>query len=116
MISFVSWVRKHVGNSAAEDPSDDAEHDRPQDRHVYVHDVFRYNPRDQPNKKIPDQVKHTFPSIICQGGLALQAESHTIFQGLSSLGQFSSGFSRLSFHQHLRLPGRNRWSVGPTSL
>jgi hypothetical protein len=26
-----------------------------------VHYVFRDNARDQPNKYIPDQVKHTFP-------------------------------------------------------
>ncbi len=32
MISFVSRARKHMGNGAAEDRSDDAEQDRPEDR------------------------------------------------------------------------------------
>ncbi len=30
-------VRKHVGNRAADDRSDDAEHDCPEIRHVHVH-------------------------------------------------------------------------------
>jgi hypothetical protein len=46
MISFVSRAQKNVGNGAAEDRSDDAEHDRPEDRHVNVHYRFRDNPRD----------------------------------------------------------------------
>src|SRR5205809_8055966 len=29
--------RKHMGNRAADDRSDDAEHDCPENRHVYVH-------------------------------------------------------------------------------
>ena len=32
MISFVFRARKHVSNGAAEDRSDDAEHDRPERR------------------------------------------------------------------------------------
>jgi len=48
------WVRKHVGNGAADDRSDDAEHDCPENRHVHVHNRFRDNPCDQPNKNIPD--------------------------------------------------------------
>ena len=32
MITFVSRARKHVGNSAADDRTDDAEHDRPEHR------------------------------------------------------------------------------------
>ena len=31
------WGRKHVGNRAADDRSDDAEHDCPENRHVHVH-------------------------------------------------------------------------------
>ena len=31
-------ARKHVGNGAADDRSDDAEHDCPENRHVHVHD------------------------------------------------------------------------------
>jgi len=46
--------RKHVGNGAADDPSDDAEHDCPENRHMHVHHRFRNNPRDQPNKNVPD--------------------------------------------------------------
>ena len=46
MISFVCRARKHVGNGAADDRSDDAEHDRPEDRHMHVHHRFRDNPRD----------------------------------------------------------------------
>ena len=37
MKSFVCRVRKHVGNRAADDRPDDAEHDCPENRHVYVH-------------------------------------------------------------------------------
>ena len=54
MISFVCRARKHVGNAAADDRSDDAEHNRPEDRYVHVHHRFRDNPRDQPNENIPD--------------------------------------------------------------
>jgi hypothetical protein len=32
MISFISRAGKYVGNAAADDRSDDAEHDRPKDR------------------------------------------------------------------------------------
>jgi uncharacterized cupredoxin-like copper-binding protein len=34
MIAFVFGAQKHVGNAAAEDRSDDAEHDRPEDRYA----------------------------------------------------------------------------------
>src|SRR5579863_5013165 len=37
MVSFVCRTRKHVGNGAAQDRSDDAEHDRPEDCHVHLH-------------------------------------------------------------------------------
>ena len=33
MISFDCRARKHVGNAAADDRSEDAEHDRPEDRY-----------------------------------------------------------------------------------
>ena len=46
MISFVCRARKHVGNAAADDRSDDAEHDRPEDPYVHLHHRFRNNPRD----------------------------------------------------------------------
>src|ERR1700693_3210104 len=65
MISLGCRAGKNVGNAAADDPSDDAEHDRPENRYVHVHDVFRDNPRDQPNKNVPEQVKHIFSSIVC---------------------------------------------------
>ena len=45
VISFICRAQKHVGNSAPDDRSDDAEHDRPEDRYVYVHHRFRDNPR-----------------------------------------------------------------------
>ena len=46
MILFVCRARKHVGNSTPKDRSDDAEHDRPEDRYVHVHHRFRDNSRD----------------------------------------------------------------------
>ena len=54
MISSGYRARKHVGNGTADDRSDDAEHDCPENRHVHVHHRFRDNPRDQPNKNVPD--------------------------------------------------------------
>ena len=54
MISFVCRAREHVGNAAAYDRSDDAKHDRPEDRYVHVHHRFRDNTRDQSNEDIPD--------------------------------------------------------------
>ena len=54
MISFVCRARKHVGNAPADDRSEDAEHDRPEDRYVHVHHRFRDNSRDQSNENIPD--------------------------------------------------------------
>ena len=38
MKSFVCGAREHVSNAAPDDRSDDAEYDRPKDRHVHVHD------------------------------------------------------------------------------
>jgi len=46
VISFVFRAQKHVGNGAADDRSDDAEHNRPENRHVRVHDRFRDDPRE----------------------------------------------------------------------
>lgn len=46
MISFVFRAEKNVGDGAAEDRSDDAEHDRPEHRHVHVHHRFRDEPRE----------------------------------------------------------------------
>ena len=46
--------RKHVRNRAADDRSDDAEHDCPENRHVHVHHRFRDDARDQPNNNVPD--------------------------------------------------------------
>jgi len=54
MISFVCRARKHMSNAAADDRSDDAEHNRPEDCYVHVHHRFRDNPRDQANENIPD--------------------------------------------------------------
>ena len=46
--------RKHVGNGPADDRSDDAEHDRPENRHVHMQHRFRDKPRDQSNNNVPD--------------------------------------------------------------
>ena len=46
MISFVFRAQKYVGNGAAEDRSDDAEHDRSEHRYVHVHHRFRDEPRE----------------------------------------------------------------------
>src|ERR1700731_234948 len=46
MIAFIGRARKHVANAAAEDRSDDAEYDRPEDRHMHMHHRFRDNPGD----------------------------------------------------------------------
>jgi hypothetical protein len=54
MITFVSRARKHVGNGAADDRTDDAEHYCPEDRQVHVHHRFRDNSRDEPNQEIPN--------------------------------------------------------------
>ena len=45
MISFVCRPRKYVAYATADDRSDDAEHDRPEDRHMHVHHRFSDNPR-----------------------------------------------------------------------
>jgi hypothetical protein len=81
MIAFICRARKHVGNAAADDRSDDAERDRPEERYVHVHDVFRDHPRNEANKKIPDQVKHAFSPSFAFGaspsispGLAISRE------------------------------------------
>ena len=46
MIPLIRRARKHVANTAANNRSDDAEHDRPNDRNVYVHYRFGDNPGD----------------------------------------------------------------------
>jgi hypothetical protein len=63
MKSLVCGAGKHVANAAADNRPNDAEHDRPEERHVHVHHVFRDHARDQPNKHIPDQMKHFFSSL-----------------------------------------------------
>src|ERR1700683_303521 len=45
-IAFVFGARKHVGNGAADDRSDDAKHNRPEERYMHVHHRFCDNPRD----------------------------------------------------------------------
>jgi len=37
MKSFVPRAQEHMGKSAAEERSDDAENNRPEDRHVHMH-------------------------------------------------------------------------------
>jgi hypothetical protein len=75
MISFIRRARKHVCDTAADDRSDDAEHDRPGKRYVHVHHRFRDDARDKPNQYIPDQVKHTFsPSF----GFRTSLSSHKL--------------------------------------
>lgn len=64
MESRVCRARKHVANAAADDRSKDAEHNRPEHSHMHVHYRFRDKARDQSNKNIPDQVKHTLPSSL----------------------------------------------------
>jgi hypothetical protein len=54
MILLVCRARKHVRNGAPKDRSDNAQHDCPEDCYVHVHHRFRDNPRDQPNKNIPN--------------------------------------------------------------
>ena len=44
MKPFVRRAKKQVGDGAPDDRSDDAEHDRPEDRYVHVHHRFRHNP------------------------------------------------------------------------
>jgi len=57
MVSFVCRTRKHVGNGAAQDRSDDAEHDRPEDCHVHLHpselDCSHFWPGGLPCKTAP---------------------------------------------------------------
>jgi hypothetical protein len=87
MISFICRARKHVGNAAADDRSDDAEHDCPENRYVHVHHRFRDDARDEPNKHIPDQVKHTFYPSFRNG---LSTKSRT-FEKISNGGALPNG-------------------------
>src|ERR1051326_7522408 len=58
-----------MADTAAHNRSKDAEHDRPEHRHVHVHYRFRDIARDQPDNNVPDQVKHSLSSSSCfQGG------------------------------------------------
>jgi hypothetical protein len=70
MIALIRRARKHVGNAAADHGADDAEGDRPEERYVDVHYIFRDNPRNQADKKIPDQVKHAFSPSFDVGVLS----------------------------------------------
>jgi hypothetical protein len=64
MKPFVRRAEKQMRDGAPDNRPDDTEHDRPEDRYVHVHHRFRNNPRDQPDQNIPDQMKHTFFSIV----------------------------------------------------
>src|SRR5580658_2079062 len=63
MISLVLRAKNHVGNAAAEERSDDAEHDCPEHRKVLVHHRFREKTRAQTDQNVPEYVKHAFSSI-----------------------------------------------------
>src|SRR5580658_11108995 len=63
MISLVLRAKNHVGNTAAEERSDDAEHDCPEHRKVLVHHRFREKTRAQTDQNVPEYVKHAFSSI-----------------------------------------------------
>jgi hypothetical protein len=89
MIAFVCRAGKHVGNAAANERSDDAKRDRPEKRYVHVHDVFRDDPRNEANKKIPDQVKHAFSPFFAFGA------SSSISPGLAISREFPLWTSRL---------------------
>ena len=78
MESCIRGAGKYVADAAAHNRAQDAEHDRPEHRHVHVHDRFRDIARDQPDKNVPDQVKHTLPPAP-----AFRAAS-SITQGVSS--------------------------------
>jgi len=65
MKAFVCRARKDVGNGPTEDGSDDAEHNRPEKRHVRVHHRLRQNSCDQTNENIPDDMEHNFESDSC---------------------------------------------------
>jgi hypothetical protein len=54
MKARIGRPREHVGNGAAEDRSNDAEDNCPENRHVNVHNRFRKDPGDQPNQNVPD--------------------------------------------------------------
>jgi len=68
MIPFVFRTQEQVGHGAAEERSDDAKDDRPEEAHVHVHDRFRDDSRDQPDQQIPDQVKHCSPPLASECG------------------------------------------------
>jgi hypothetical protein len=51
--SFVSGGRKYVGNAAAENRSNDAERDRPEERNVHMHYRFRDDACKQSDNQIP---------------------------------------------------------------
>jgi hypothetical protein len=53
-----------VSNAAADDRADYAQHDCPEHRYMHVHHRFRDDPRDQPDKNVPDEMKHT---VFLQG-------------------------------------------------
>jgi hypothetical protein len=55
-----TWRGKQVCNGPADDRSDDAEDDRPENRHVNVQHRFGDNSRDQTHHNVPDQVNHIF--------------------------------------------------------
>jgi hypothetical protein len=46
MVLLIGGSRKDVSYGPAEDRTDNAEHDRPEDRHMNVHDRFGDRPRD----------------------------------------------------------------------
>jgi hypothetical protein len=117
MIFFICRTRKHVGDAAAEDRSDDAEHDRPENRHVHVHDVFRDNTGDKPNKKIPDQVKHAFsPSFVFRRpstiGPALVIDSEFPIWTLAWQRRGCRGCVLLTFIQFVEFYGSEALALG----
>jgi len=51
-------TRKDVRHESPDNRTDDPEPDRPQNRHVHVHDRFRSPTGDQTNDDVPNQMKH----------------------------------------------------------
>jgi hypothetical protein len=57
--SCAGWI-KQVGHGAADNRADDTEHDCPHDREMRVHERLCDTTHEEPNKDIPNEMKHYF--------------------------------------------------------
>jgi hypothetical protein len=60
-----AWRIKQMGHSAPDNRANNTEQDCPRDRQMRMHECLGDTTHEEPNKDIPDEVKHVFLFNFC---------------------------------------------------